>query len=902
MATRDQIITYIYDLKDKVTGKLRAIVGASKAAGDQADRTAEQTQRSNDKIGKSYDGVGASLGKLRGILAAVGVAFSFSAIKDGIVNLLSAGDAAERVKIQLSQLYGSQEAGSKAFDDLRALAKELGTSFDATRDAALKLKAVGLEPLDGTLKSLINQNALLGGSQETLTGITLALGQAWAKQKLQTEEILQLVERGVPAFDLLAKVTGKQGVELQKLIQSGNLGRETIRALIEEIGRSSEGAAAKSINTLGSLITQLKDQFTAFLERIANSGAADFFKEKLKGLRDEIELMVNDGRLQKFAEDTSNNITKIGEAVSAVASKWRILSGASDAAAGAVQTSFAATVKLLAAGSASVTGFFANLTGKGKETADTFDRLNTVAGDRLSASLKKTADGAQAVGEGFGLANRQGSNLGGTFANVKAGADSTASAFRNVESGVSSTAKSVKELGDEAAAQKAKVDALADAFKTLNVKSQADLQAAAAKAEAALNTIVESYKAGGSATAATTADVANAFEQYAAAQRATVANAKEFEKAGVEGALNIKAALLGLSDTPPPTLKPPDVKPYVDAMSSVNQGNAEAADSLAQVGDQAGETSGDVGNAAQAIQNIYSGFAGELGKTSQAAIEQFTTLTRQIFELSAGIADFSGLARFGKAAQDAYDIINERIARQKEGVAGMAAQYADLGDSAVANLVRIQGGTENAAESLELMAAEARNGRSEFDLLGAQDLSALASALDSAAAKTRQIADEARAAKEQLRGIADSLQDELDRAAGRNADIENRRYQQQLDDIKRLAEASGNLNSAEYNDAISRAKQLHDLNLRNIAEEKKAREAAKKSTDSNDSGSSGGGSSGSGGSAPSPSPTPQPKPGSQSSRTGSGNSYSLTFNITGNSSDVAREVKKQLDEIARRSR
>ncbi|MDF5999596.1 tape measure protein [Pseudomonas aeruginosa] len=41
----------------------------------------------------------------------------------------------------------------------------------------------------------------------------------WAKQKLQTEEILQLVERGVPAWDMLAKVAGKNAVQLEDLEQ-----------------------------------------------------------------------------------------------------------------------------------------------------------------------------------------------------------------------------------------------------------------------------------------------------------------------------------------------------------------------------------------------------------------------------------------------------------------------------------------------------------------------------------------------------------------------------------------------------------------------------------------------------------------------------------------------------------
>jgi tape measure domain-containing protein len=871
----------------------------SASAKESATAQVAAVESGNARITKSYGKTTDAVGLLRKGLGALGIAFSLSTIKDGIVSILGVGDAAERTKIQLAQLYGTQAEGNKAYEELRTLAKETGQSFQGVLEAAARLKATGLEPLDGTLKSLINQTAALGGSQETLTGIGLALGQMYAKQKIQTEEILQLVERGVPAFDLLAKVTGKQGTELQKLIQSGSLGRTTIKALIDEIGRASDGAAAKSLNTLSGLVTQLKDQFAAFLERISNSGAADFFKAKLTGIRNEIELMVNDGRLQKFAEDTSNSITQIGGAISAVTEKWRVFKGVIDVVTGAAAYSLTLSQEAGAKAVAAITETFTSITGLGENISRTFRDIADGLSGQLSDSLDKAKGGANALGASFELASSKGAQLAASFDNVKSGADSTASAFRNVQSGIDSTAAKVIDMGKAADYAAQKSEKLAEAFKTLGVKSSAELQDAAKKAEEALNTIVASYQAGGGATAATTEDVANAFKKYSEAQRATVADSKEFEKAGVEGALNIKAALLGLSDIEPPKLKAPDLANYSDAISSVKSENDAAAESIKGVGDQANATSGDVGNAAQAIQNIYSGFAGELGKTSTAAIEQFTKLTRQIFELSAGIADFSGLARFGKAAEDAYNIINGKIEQQKLGVAALAGQYANLSDEAIRDMIRLGGGVDAAAASVDLLAQGAREGKTEFDLLGQQDLGALASAADAAAAKVRQIGEAAKAAKEQLQGIADSLQDELDRAAGRNADIEKRRYEQQLADIRQLAEESGNLNSAEYNAALARAKRVHDLNLRNIAEEKKAREASKAATDST---SAAGGGTNTPAPGPSPSPTPLPKPGGAQRAAPGSNSYALTFNINGNTADVVREVKRQLDEIARRSR
>ena len=55
--------------------------------------------------------------------------------------------------------------------------------------------------MDGSMQAIVDQASKLGGGMERLNGISLAVGQAWAKQKLQGEEILQLVEHGVPVWE-----------------------------------------------------------------------------------------------------------------------------------------------------------------------------------------------------------------------------------------------------------------------------------------------------------------------------------------------------------------------------------------------------------------------------------------------------------------------------------------------------------------------------------------------------------------------------------------------------------------------------------------------------------------------------------------------------------------------------
>ncbi len=252
--------------------------------------------------------------RLRGVFATLLGFITLRGALEGAKNILSLGDAAESARIKLAGLFGSQEAGNRAFAELKQLARDNAQQFEAILDAATKMKAFGLDPLDGSLQKLIDQNAKLGGSQQTLEGIILAVGQAWSKQKLQGEEILQLVERGVPVWDLLAKATGKNVQELQKLSEQGKLGRTEIKLLLDEIGRSAEGAAAKNLGLLSSIVQGLRDRVKEFFTLVSDSGALQFFKDRLSAIKTEIEGMARDGSLAAYAKRVSEALISVGKA------------------------------------------------------------------------------------------------------------------------------------------------------------------------------------------------------------------------------------------------------------------------------------------------------------------------------------------------------------------------------------------------------------------------------------------------------------------------------------------------------------------------------------------------------------------------------------------------------------
>jgi tape measure domain-containing protein len=274
-----------------------------------------ETVVANSQLAQSSDGLRAAMGPLRAVLAGVLGYLTFHSAVQGVRNLISVGDAAERARIQLGGLYKDQQLGNLAFDKLQELARKTGVQMQVLLDGAVRLKSFGLEPLDGTLAGLIDQNARLGGNMDRLRGIILAVGQAWAKQKLQGEEILQLVERGVPVWDLLAKVTGKNGAELQEMSRKGQITRDIMEQLFKAIAENSKGAAAENLKTFGGLFALLQERIQRFYLAVNDAGVLDYFKNTLKEAIAAIDEAVKNGSFQEWARKVSDALITIADAV-----------------------------------------------------------------------------------------------------------------------------------------------------------------------------------------------------------------------------------------------------------------------------------------------------------------------------------------------------------------------------------------------------------------------------------------------------------------------------------------------------------------------------------------------------------------------------------------------------------
>ena len=211
---------------------LKETSAAFQKVDNKAKTTAKTLKRNSlKKVARDADQASGSLRRLsQRFTALIAASVGLYSIKRGIEGILSTGDKFERLQVQLNAVMGSIEGGQEAIAWIKQFTRDTPFQLEEVSEAFVKLKAFGLDPMDGSMQAIVDQASKLGGGMDKLNGISLAVGQAWAKQKLQGEEILQLVERGVPVWEMLEKVTGKNVQELQKLSEAGKLGRDVIAA------------------------------------------------------------------------------------------------------------------------------------------------------------------------------------------------------------------------------------------------------------------------------------------------------------------------------------------------------------------------------------------------------------------------------------------------------------------------------------------------------------------------------------------------------------------------------------------------------------------------------------------------------------------------------------------------
>ena len=237
--------------------ELDVVISADVRQFDAGIKHVEQaTKGLGDSVAKGA-GIGLGFGAVAKGLEIVGGAFG--TVKSAAIDLNS---SLEQSKIAFTTMLGSAEKADAFLADLAKFAAETPFEFPDLVQASKRMFAFGFEskqvvPL---LTAVGDAVAAVGGGADVIDGVTTALGQMQAKGKVSAEEMNQLAERGIPAWDMLAKKLGVSVAQAMDMASKGTVKAATfIEAFQQGTAQRFGGMMAKQARTWQGALSTISD-------------------------------------------------------------------------------------------------------------------------------------------------------------------------------------------------------------------------------------------------------------------------------------------------------------------------------------------------------------------------------------------------------------------------------------------------------------------------------------------------------------------------------------------------------------------------------------------------------------------------------------------------------------------
>lgn len=295
---------------DQPRDAMGRFVKMTKDAGDEAERSRRKFQRFGDaldRISRSMTGgfwrMGTSLLRapfsLPGML--IGGAATYGAVRYGLMNPLKVASEFEQAEIAFTTMLGSAEKAKAFIEEMNRFAIETPFELAGVQDAAKRMLAFGFkqEQIIPYLTAIGNAAAGLGGGTDLIDRISLAIGQMQAKSKVSAEEMLQLTEAGIPAWEILSQKMGKSTQELMKMTSKGLIPADkAIAMLIEGMNERFPDMLQKQADSFDGLKSQIAETFNlAFVKRWGD-GLVRALKPRFQQINRWIEQ--NDDKIQRW--------------------------------------------------------------------------------------------------------------------------------------------------------------------------------------------------------------------------------------------------------------------------------------------------------------------------------------------------------------------------------------------------------------------------------------------------------------------------------------------------------------------------------------------------------------------------------------------------------------------------
>lgn len=223
---------------------------------DMADKANRAKHNVNDVDGE----VKKLQGTLNGLKNAVMGAFTFTAIKDFVGSCLDASASVELLKKGLSFQIGEEQT-DKLIKNIQTIGEQSAYDSNDLMNMAKQWVNIGDSADSATqkMKTIVDVGSAYGLTREQIEGANLALTQMQMSGKIGQQDMMQLINAGIPAWQLLSESMGLPVAQLKEMSSKGELTQQAIDTLFQSMQTKCQGATANMNGTLSAAFSNLDE-------------------------------------------------------------------------------------------------------------------------------------------------------------------------------------------------------------------------------------------------------------------------------------------------------------------------------------------------------------------------------------------------------------------------------------------------------------------------------------------------------------------------------------------------------------------------------------------------------------------------------------------------------------------
>lgn len=295
------------------------VSGPAKQAGAAVQRMSGQIQSAQQKISmmqRVQMGAAATTSKLQGLFAVAAKVSAVTGVSMGAAAASATNISAkyEDLGAVFETLEGSSQKAQQSLAWVKKFTKDTPYELDATATAFGRLRAYGIDPMDGTLTTLGDTAAAMG--KEVMAAVEMMADAVVGENE-------RLKEFGVRASTKGNKITysykDKSGKQQRKTVNKDDQDeiRRSLNAIFNE---KYAGAMEKRSKTFNGILSNMKDTVAGLQAQFMQGGLFEGMKNGLQNRLDKLTALSESGKVEQMGKKAAAVVNTVTHAVGNITS------------------------------------------------------------------------------------------------------------------------------------------------------------------------------------------------------------------------------------------------------------------------------------------------------------------------------------------------------------------------------------------------------------------------------------------------------------------------------------------------------------------------------------------------------------------------------------------------------